>query len=77
VSDDLDEWATDIASVENRYRPRLCRGGSGAAMQIVVGRHSWNVDVIREKASEVGVIDPRGLALQPGQLIRKFQLIGQ
>jgi|KBSSwiStaDraftv2_1062776.scaffolds.fasta_scaffold830629_1 hypothetical protein len=46
-------------------------------MQIVVGRHSWNVDVIREKASEVGVIDPRGLALQPGQLIRKFQLIGQ
>ncbi len=46
-------------------------------MQIVVGRHSWNVDVIREKTSEVGVIDPRGLALQPGQVIRKFQLIGQ
>jgi len=77
VSDDLDEWATDIASVETDTAQGRVRGGSGAAMQIVVGRHSWNVDVIREKASEVGVIDPRGLALQPGQLIRKFQLIGQ
>ena len=56
-------------------------------MQIVVGRHSRKVDVIGEKASEVEVVDPRGLALQPGsqkfipaaaeKLIREFQLIGQ
>lgn len=37
-----------------------------AAMQVVVGHHARQVDVIGEQSSEVLIVDPRRFAFEPG-----------
>src|SRR6476659_948618 len=87
MNDDLHERPVDVATFETDTAQNRALRGADAAMQVVVGHHTRQVDVIGEQSSEVLIVDPRCFAFEPGcqesipaaaeKRIRELHFIGE